>query len=78
MVMMKVGVVGNCIVVVVVGYCIVVVVVGDCNKVIVVVAFCELLFVIFVRVLKLSYCYLLGVVVLVECSGDGGDGRVLQ
>ena len=54
MVIMEVGVVGYCIVVVVVGYCIVVVVVGDCNKVIVVVAFCILLFVIFVGVVKLS------------------------
>ena len=52
--MMEVGVVGYCIVVVVVGYCIVAVEVGDCNKVIVVVAFCELLFVVFVGVLKLS------------------------
>ena len=70
--------VGYCIVVVVVGYCIVVVVVGDGNKVIVVMAFCKLLFVIFVGVLNLSRCYFLAVVVLVECSGDGGDGRVLQ
>ena len=62
----------------VVRYCIVVVVVGDCNKVIVVVAFFKLLFVIVIGVLKLSYCYVLGIVVLVNFSGDGGDGRVLQ
>ena len=46
--------VGYCTVVVGVGYCIVVVVVGDYNKVSVVVAFCTLLYVIFVVVLKLS------------------------
>ena len=38
----------------VVGYCILVVGVGDCKKVILVVAFCKLLFVIVVGVLKLN------------------------
>ena len=31
-----------------------------------------------VGVLKLSKCYFVGVVVLVDFSGDGGNGRVLQ
>ena len=58
-----------------VGYCIVVVVVGECNTVIVVVAFCKLLFVIVLGVLKLRLCYFLDVVVLVNWRGVG---RVLQ
>ena len=57
-----------------VGYCIVVVVVGDVHVLIVVVAFCKLLFVIVLGVLKLRLCYFLDVVVLVDCRGDGGDG----